>query len=670
MSVAALLQPNVPIPTYRMGFGAAPLDPQSIIAWEYITSWTHTDGIERLRVLSTHSKVGRPAEMQHVDAGTATYLVDNRDGAFNPQNTAGLYYPYVKNGVLFQELHTWAGTTYPVFTGFVDDFDLREDELGNPQVQISCTDAFKVLQLDALEASPWAVEVRKDVSANIAAGHNTAWLGLGNASSANVMSDSGGQGWDGDFQNGPTLGIPSLIAGDTGTAMDCAHSADQRASLPYKNLLTQWPFTVEFVLRVFPNRSDIKGLIVAFDGPSLSTQGLQAWIGTEGRLYCLLSNPYPAALTGRRSTLTIDDGAVHHVAIVMSSSTDLKLWINGSDFTDGSYGVAASMTFPTNLLTGIGIGNFPAVSYGDFGINAGTGVDPVTGKTVQGGMQSVVFYDGLALSPTRIQAHAVAAVNGWGTVGAGSRVHKVLDVLGWPSADRAIDAGSAMVGNDISGATPLEYLQLIADTEGGRFFIGPDGFPTFHGRLRPLVVSRSTTPQATFDDAGTAGTIPYIAPFEPRLDDLDLWYRASVARVGGNPQIVDATPGSTLTRMQQKSGLLMTEDRDARAMAQYDVSVGKVQRPRVATLTFQPQASPTLGWPAALGLVQGDRITVNRTFEGTPTWSADWIVEGIERVWESASTFLTIHLSLSPADPARYFILGVSEIGSSDLLFW
>jgi hypothetical protein len=515
--------------------------------------------------------------------------------------------------------------------------------------------------------------VRKDVAANITAGRNTAWLRLNDANSSEIATDYSGLGFDGTYQNGPILGQKSVISGETDTCMDVANVADQRMSLPYKHLLTGWPLSVEMVFKVFPKRDEFKFLVGAFSLPSLNApQSFQVFIASsaftsdQGKIVALITS---ATATGTQSvsTITVDDGVTHHLAIVMPTSNSLRIWIDGSDVTHVTVGHV--IPFPDDLVTGYSIANMPSVVENDFGLNAGFTVDS-EGNDVTGGIQSVVFYDGMALSTTRIQKHAQAATVGWATVSTGSRVDQVLDTLGYPVADRAVDAGIGIVGNVVSGGTPLAYLQLVAETEGGRFFVSPEGFPTFHSRTRPLTQTRSLTPQAVFDDNGGIGTVPYVPPFDPHLDDVDVVYRANVTRVGGSPQIFDATPGSTQTRTLTKSGLLMTTDAQARGMAQYDVSVGKTSRQRIRTLTFQPHLNPTVGWPAALGLRQGDRVSVHRHFEGGYVWSSDWIVEGIKHDNQSGTAPWQTELALSPADPASYFKLGTSVLGGTDRLFY
>jgi hypothetical protein len=667
-------QANVPVPTYRIGFAAQPLDPLFGIVWTDITTFTHSDGLDRLRVLSRNSTAGTQHELSKVEASVGRYVLDNRDGAFNPMNTASPYYPNVKTGVIFQERQTWGGIIRNVFTGFIEDYALQWDNEGLSQVAINCVDAFKWLNLDKLDESAWRIEVRKDVSANVAAGRNTAWLRLNESQSAEVATDYSGMGFDGTYQQGPFLGQPPIIAGDTDTSMDVAAEADSRASLPYKHLITGFPFTFECVFRAFANREYTRMIVAAFDGPVVFRQMFEVFIQSVhgspsdvGKIIALVASPYPTG-TQSESTITVDDGEVHHLAIVMSASNSLRIWVDGVDVTLQTH--TGSFAFPNDLVSGYAIGNSPAVNFGDYGFDAGAQEDD-EGNLVLGGIQSAVFYDGLALSSTRIAAHSLAARTGWGAESTEARIGRILDAIGWAPADRDLNVGNVDVVAGVPGGTGLAHVDIVTETEGGRFYISPGGLATFRSRTYPILNVRATVSRATFTDDGTPDTIPYVPPFDPHLDDLDTWTRASVARINGPPQVYDATPGSNATRTLTKTGLLFAEDRDARHMAQYLANLYRTSRVRVRTLAFMPQKSPTLGWPAALDLRQWDRITVKRTpAGGGAAWISDWIIEGIEHDWSSGATYWETRLSLSPADPARYFVIGSSLIGSSDVLFY
>lgn len=68
----------------------------------------------------------------------------------------------------------------------------------------------------------------------------------------------------------------------------------------------------------------------------------------------------------------------------------------------------------------------------------------------------------------------------------GSRVNAILSdpSVDWPSSLRSIDTGSAYLGADVIDADTnvLGYLQLVEQTELGRFFIGKNGNAVFQDR--------------------------------------------------------------------------------------------------------------------------------------------------------------------------------------------
>ena len=83
------------------------------------------------------------------EAGTATVHLNNSDRRFDPTNTTG---PYVSGGVSrvtpmrpIRVRCTWAGVTYHLFRGFVDQWDV--DWIANvySEVTVTATDGFKVL---------------------------------------------------------------------------------------------------------------------------------------------------------------------------------------------------------------------------------------------------------------------------------------------------------------------------------------------------------------------------------------------------------------------------------------------------------------------------------------------------------------------------------------------
>lgn len=105
---------------------------------------TWTDITDYVRGFST--KRGRSDELQHYSPGSLSLDLENADGRFDPTYTSGAYNPNVRPSKLVRLRATWNATTYPIFYGFVDGWAPTWPENKQDRVQLTATDAFKVLQ--------------------------------------------------------------------------------------------------------------------------------------------------------------------------------------------------------------------------------------------------------------------------------------------------------------------------------------------------------------------------------------------------------------------------------------------------------------------------------------------------------------------------------------------
>jgi len=87
----------------------------------------------------------------------------------------------------------------------------------------------------------------------------------------------------------------------------------------------------------------------------------------------------------------------------------------------------------------------------------------------------------------------------------GARINAVLDLpdVQWPAANRAVDAGTIMLGADVWAADSkvLDYLQVVEATELGHFFIDKSGNVTFKDALGVVPDGANLV---TFSDDGSA----------------------------------------------------------------------------------------------------------------------------------------------------------------------
>lgn len=94
---------------------------------------------------------GSQGELEAASPATATVVLDNRAGNYDPTNTAGPYYGQLDVGAPIWIKAEWAGNTYGRFRGFVDD--LLPDIGNDPTVTLQCTDSLATLGRSKLPVS-------------------------------------------------------------------------------------------------------------------------------------------------------------------------------------------------------------------------------------------------------------------------------------------------------------------------------------------------------------------------------------------------------------------------------------------------------------------------------------------------------------------------------------
>ena len=94
-------------------------------------------------VRSVSTRRGRTREDQAVQPGTATVVLDNRSGLYDPDNPSGPYlwngYTVLSKGLPLRVRATYSATAYTVYSGFVED--VTPDQSLDPTTTITATDA-------------------------------------------------------------------------------------------------------------------------------------------------------------------------------------------------------------------------------------------------------------------------------------------------------------------------------------------------------------------------------------------------------------------------------------------------------------------------------------------------------------------------------------------------
>lgn len=132
--------------TVEAAFGYDPFDTP---VWTDITTY--------VRGFSTRR--GRSRLLDRVQAGSATFLLDNLDGRFDPNNTAGAYSPNVKVMCPIRVQAVYNTVTYDLFRGFVEQWPQTYPATGKDAVvEVSAIDGFRLFaQYEKLWSSGAAV---------------------------------------------------------------------------------------------------------------------------------------------------------------------------------------------------------------------------------------------------------------------------------------------------------------------------------------------------------------------------------------------------------------------------------------------------------------------------------------------------------------------------------
>lgn len=99
-------------------------------------------------VMSVNIRRGRNRQLDQFNAGTAQVVFNNNTRILDPLNTASIYYPYV---LPRSPIIIYANGT-PIYTGFVEDWNLDYQQANQGRMVARCVDAFGTLANQQLNA--------------------------------------------------------------------------------------------------------------------------------------------------------------------------------------------------------------------------------------------------------------------------------------------------------------------------------------------------------------------------------------------------------------------------------------------------------------------------------------------------------------------------------------
>jgi hypothetical protein len=672
--VPAQPNPNWPALTVEAAFGYQPGAINQIPSWTDITSRCIIED----QATGINASRGREYELTQADAGELSIMVNNLDGAFNPENTGSPFWPHVTLETPVRVSAVWQNITYPVGFGYISSLP---QEFPDPQwgfVEVKASDGVSILSNARLPSALGGEYLADGAYAYIPCSEFFTTANgepLGNASRVNTKP---AYGYDGAgplnlLQSGQTLNL----AGDPGsgigisslTTMTGPNLTALGARLPgirYLDYAIPQPVTTGATLECIaitptgPHDPSAQAWfqLMALEAPannyvSLRTPATDVYPqhnarmalvisnqATTAKSYSLLMQDYwqPYAEQDGVATVNYNDGKPHLHTLTLSyaaTSWTMRYFIDGvfqSSFTT-SPGSVEGFTD----LNAISLGGPP----GPGGVQAPDGWNYSAGQ---------LAYFGQVLPDYRIQAHATAALTAWNADTVSQRFGRILAWGGIP-VPRAGTMGSAtpLMGNadQIQGQSVSDALNDLATNDGGMPYCAADGANWYKSRMSFY----NRPPKFIFGDNAAGGEIGYDPNASFGFDNSFLYNLTESQRTvsAGTELIIFDTGAATeginnygavaleadfpseaeyFARGPLSQGVETTSDQDAYDRASWSLTKYRQPQIRANEIVIEPSSNPAF-WPAALGVEQGDIVTVNRRPIAAPAYSVNCVVQKV-----------------------------------------
>lgn len=613
----------------EIAFGDDPLTATASCTWDDVTSYVRGVSISR----------GRSTELATYSPGTATISLDNRTRLFDPSNTAGTYYGELLPMKRIRVRAVVGVTSAVVFTGYVLGWPIEYPGMKDSVVQVNCVDAFRVLENSRLPESALSYEILSDSPTYY-------WPMQDLDAQASTPPRVGTdllKAYPRSFANTPTLtsdvapiGESSYLYGDvfTNPANLAMPAAIEFWTSGADTIATEGP-----TVRLAISNNDYAYIDVGTDGLRVGYSNT-----TTNRSVPIGSNDVPGVFTTEPL----------HV-VVTYDATNLKLYINGTLYSTITLAVGTS----TQLWT------------------AGYGIAVASFGTSNTAFSHLAFYSS-APSAGRILEHynagAVAYGHPYGERG-GVRIGRILDVVGWPAADRDLSTGETVLDAWTPDAgTPLAGCREIEAVEQGLFFVDGSGDIAFRDRQWQMTNSSSATSQATFGDG--VGETPYQ---EISIDGNQIDFVRNLVVVSYSNGSASATDTASVTAYGEQADTLTASLMPASSanwlsqqLAAFRLRLRKDPKTRIPYVVAKPRTATSTHLPTRLNLELGERVTVKRRPSGgTGSFDLACTVQGI------ADTITpdewVVRYYLSPANPmysdGPYLTMGdatYGKIGAAD----
>lgn len=594
---------------------------------------------------------GRGSELDEFPAGSATFTLQDPERAFDSSNTSGTYSPNIKPR---KKVRIRQGAT-TLFTGYVQVWDTAYDLMSKQILTtVTCTDAIGLLGMGALIGSPYSHAIRRD---GPAAYYSMRDLSIG----AYVADDSFAGTYPGALQGDYIAKSESNADGLSPAYLASKDTAGATGHVQVGTVLgTSPPSTqsIELWMRTDTKPqgggSDYASHIYSFSGSALVNELDSSSPDAFGRLIILNTGQLSVSQTlGLASNGSVKSGVWNHVVVTCDGS-NVKFYINGVlDVTISSAQKIFSSTTGTGL-SGYTIGASPA----------GLG----NNNRCRADIKEVSFWT-KALTQAEITAHYEAGL-GWAGDFTGERIERLLDLAGWPDADRDIDQGNAVVAPMVYlPGSPLEAIKQLVSAEHGALWSSKAGSIVFKSRYAFNEDSNSRNTQSTYGHSGS--DLRYEAA-TPSPDDLLLFNVVTTSIAGSDSANVfrDETSITSFFEIASfdKTGLELASNADAIAVGQLILNRHKSLTPRISRMVVNVRQSAG-NMTAALARELWDRIVVKHKPNnvGADITYTEY-VESIVHTVDFSTLDWRMEMTLSPIYSQTFFVIGTDSVGGSAVI--
>lgn len=590
---------------------------------------------------------GRSNELDWFTAQGATAVLRNNDRRYDPDYAAG---PHAGNllprvPVRFQLSSDGGATWVDEFYGFVHDgWEQQYSKPFTSRCQLQLLDMLDVLDSYPLPDTAYDTAVARS-------GPLAFWKQ--DEESGTQMADSSGNGNHGVYENGEPAD-PLVFGGKHGRLVP--HTGSNRGKFVGGTLPTGPPCSIEAWVK-FPRDLTVTHKIVVIQRDHSLATAVFFHVQTSGggspngELVIQFANLFIPGSYAARGDTRIDDDRIHHVAVTLASTAaaDIKLYVDGRENTKTTISGTAGVTWESKLIWTVG--NTISDAYTDTGLG--------------GVIDEVAIYDKV-LTPTEIADHYAAGVTAFDGEATGTRIGRVLDLVGIPTTLRDVATGDTTLGPFVPGGDSAgAYIAKVVESEQGVFHVAhhDGGKLKFRGRYARLTETRSVTSQATFSDS--PGTLtPYREDIGPDPNGI-----ATVVNVvdvswrGGTETVVDTT---SRDRYGPQARTLSTDAPSpvaARSAGYWLMARYSNPRTHIRRVPLGPGGGGVSLVAKVLGLRVSDRVTVVRHPAKVGAAQTDeLIVEGVAHEMNADQSWLTT-LVTSNADDTQVWIWGTSAWG-------